>query len=146
MFKKPKSAKMSRKGAFLEIMNAIIPWKALCATIEPYYANDQEGSSFELEVMFRIYFLQHCFCLSDRDVEGELYDSYAMRKFSKLGDWEQTTPDEVVIQRFRNLLEVNGLAKDLIERINTILAQNGVQISRGRIVEPTITREHFSAE
>ena len=54
--------------------------------------------------------------------------------------------NEVVIQRFRNLLEANGLAKDLIERINTIVAQNGVQISHGRIVEPTITREHFSAE
>lgn len=54
--------------------------------------------------------------------------------------------NEVVIQRFRNLLEANGLAKDLIERINTILAQNGVQILRGRIVGPTITREHFSAE
>ena len=54
--------------------------------------------------------------------------------------------NEVVIQRFRNLLEANGLAKDLIERINTIVAQNGVQISHGRIVEPTITREHVSAE
>ena len=54
--------------------------------------------------------------------------------------------NEVVIQRFRNLLEANGLAKDLIERINTILAQNGVQILRGRIVGLTITREHFSAE
>ena len=75
-------AKTTRRAAFLDEMERVVPWSALCALIEPFYPKPGNGRRpVGVERMLRIYFLQHWFNLSDPAVEEALYDSRAMRSF-----------------------------------------------------------------
>lgn len=47
-------------------MDRIVPWKALCAVVEPFYPKAGNGRPpIGLERMLRIHFLQHWFNLTD---------------------------------------------------------------------------------
>ena len=51
--------KKTRRAAFLEEMNQVVPWNELCALIEPHYPKAGGGRRpKELEQMLRIYFVQ----------------------------------------------------------------------------------------
>jgi transposase, IS5 family len=74
--------KKTRRGLFLEEMEQVVPWAALCALIEPVYPKAGQGRPpVGVERMLRIYFLQQWFNLSDPAVEEALYDSAALRGF-----------------------------------------------------------------
>ncbi len=50
--------KTTRRAAFLAEMNRVVPWKQLCALIEPVYPKAGNGRPpVGLERMLRIYFL-----------------------------------------------------------------------------------------
>src|SRR5215472_12107601 len=75
-------AKKTRRAAFLEEMEQVVPWAELCRLIEPHYPKAGNGGHpVGLERMLRIYFLQQWFNLSDPGVEEALYDSVVMRQF-----------------------------------------------------------------
>jgi len=60
-------SKPTRRAAFLAEMNRVVPWRALCALIEPVYPKAGKGRApVGLERMLGIYFLQQWFNLSDR--------------------------------------------------------------------------------
>src|ERR1700757_4041751 len=74
--------KKTRRTAFLGEMNQVVPWRELCALIEPHYPQAGNGRPpIGVERMLRIYFLQQWFNLSDPAVEEALYDSLVMRDF-----------------------------------------------------------------
>jgi hypothetical protein len=63
-------AKTTRRAAFLAEMERVVPWSALCASIEPFYPKPGNGRPpIGVERMLRIYFLQQWFDLSDPSVE-----------------------------------------------------------------------------
>ena len=67
--------KKTRRVAFLEEMEQVVPWSKLCALVEPHYPKPGNGRRpVGLERMLRIYFLQQWFNLSDPAVEQALYD------------------------------------------------------------------------
>ena len=54
----------TKREDFLDAMNAIVPWAALCAVIEPHYPKAGNGRPpIGLERMLRIHLLQHWFNL-----------------------------------------------------------------------------------
>ena len=60
-------SKKTRRAAFLEEMEQVVPWAELCALIEPYYPKAGNGRQpVGVERMLRVYFLQQWFNLSDR--------------------------------------------------------------------------------
>jgi len=68
--------KKTRRAVFLEEMNQVVPWRELCALIEPHYPKAGSGRPpIGVERMLRTYFLQQWFNLSDPGVEEALYDS-----------------------------------------------------------------------
>ena len=70
------------RAEFLEEMEQVVPWKKLCALIEPHYPKTGNGRPpVGVERMLRMYFLQQWFNLSDPAVEEVLYDSVVMRDF-----------------------------------------------------------------
>lgn len=74
--------KTTRRAAFLSEMERVVPWRELCAVIEPFYPKGEGGRpAVGLERMLRIYFLQQWFNLSDPAAEEALYDSALMRHF-----------------------------------------------------------------
>jgi transposase, IS5 family len=68
--------KKTRRAEFLEEMEQVVPWKKLCALIEPHYPKAGNGRPpVGVERMLRMYFLQQWFNLSDPAVEEALYGS-----------------------------------------------------------------------
>ena len=136
-----KYRKKTRKEIFLEEMDQIIPWSEMCAAIKPYYPKQPKAAGRKpvgLERMLRIHFLQHWFELSDPAAEEALYDSRAMRQFVGIDLGKEPVPDETTICKFRHLMERHNLGDELFRLVNVYLAENGLKINRGTIVDATI--------
>jgi len=143
-----KYRKKTRKEIFLEEMDHIIPWKALSKVIKPYYPTPKGAGRRPIGIqrMLRIHFLQHWFELSDPGAEEALYDSRAMRKFVGIDLGKETVPDETTILNFRHLMERHNLGDEMFRLVNVYLAENGLKVSRGTIVDATIINAPTSAK
>jgi IS5 family transposase len=134
--------KATRRDVFLAEMDKVVPWDRLCTVIEPFYPKVREGEGgrrpIGLERMLRIHFLQQWYALSDPGVEEALYDSEAMRRFVGIDLGREGAPDESTVLQFRHLLERHGLAKQVFAEVSKYLAEHGMKLSRGTIVDATI--------
>jgi transposase, IS5 family len=131
--------KTTRRERFLVEMNKVIPWERLIAVVEPHYKKPGPGRRpMDLEMMLRIYFLQHWFDLSDPAAEDAIYDSESMRRFVGIELGQETIPDESTILRFRHLLEEHELTKAIFEEISSLLEEKGLLLKQGTIVDATI--------
>jgi len=111
--------KKTRRAAFLEEMNQVVPWRQLCALIEPHYPKAGSGRPpIGVERMLRIYFLQQWFNLSDPGVEEALYDSAALRQFVGIDLGREPAPDETTACKFRHLLEEQQVGGKMLEAVN----------------------------
>ena len=135
-----KFRKKTRKEIFLDEMDQIIPWKALSKAIKPYYPKPKGAGRrpIGIERMLRIHFLQHWFELSDPGAEEALYDSRAMRQFVGIDLGKEPVPDETTILNFRHLMERYNLGDEMFQLVNVYLAENGLKVNRGTIVDATI--------
>src|SRR5438094_4553615 len=134
-----KHAKATRRAQFLAEMDRVVPWKELCALIEPAYSKGATGRRpVGLERMLRIYFLQQWFNLSDPGVEEALYDSAVMRQFVGIDLGCEPVPDETTVCKFRHLLEEHQLGEQILGQVNLHLQAQGVRITTGTIVDATI--------
>src|SRR5437764_2734233 len=129
----------TRRAIFLEEMEQVVPWRELCALIEPFYPKPGNGRPpVGVERMLRIYFLQQWFNLSDPAVEEALYDSLAMRRFVDIDLGREPAPDETTVCRFRHLLEEHDLGRPLFDEVQRQLAAKGLKVATGTIVDATI--------
>src|SRR5213594_3540165 len=102
----------TRRAIFLEEMEQVVPWRELCALVEPHYPKPGNGRPrVGVERMLRIYFLQQWFSLSDPAVEEALYDSAVMRQFVGIDLGCEPVPDETTVCKFRHLLEAHQLGE-----------------------------------
>ena len=132
--------KPTRRERFLDEMNRVVPWVELVAAIEPVYpkAEGPGRPPVGVERMLRLHCLQQWFNLSDPAVEEALYDSRAMRQFVGIDLGREPVPDETTICKFRHLLEAHQVGEQLFARIREHLVKQGLQVSRGTIVDATI--------
>src|ERR1700675_3294662 len=132
-------SKKTRRAAFLEEMEQVVPWAELCALIEPVYPKAGNGRQpVGVERMLRVYFLQQWFNLSDPAVEEALYDSAGMRQFVGIDLGNEPVPDETTVCKFRHLLEAHQLGERLFEEVGRHLQERGMKVSGGTIVDATI--------
>ena len=132
-------AKTTRRAVFLTEMERVVPWPALSGLIDPFYPKPGNGRPpIGVDRMLRIYFLQHWFNLSDPAVEEALYDSLAMRRFVGIDLGREPVPDETTVCRFRHLLEEHDLGRQLFDEVQRHLADNGLKVATGTIVDATI--------
>jgi IS5 family transposase len=133
------NGRTTRKAKFLVEMDALLPWSALCALIEPYYPKAGNGRRpIGLERMLRIHFLQLWFNLADEACEEALYDTPLFREFAMIDLGEERVPDATTMLKFRRLLETNDLGRAVFERVNGLLAERGLKVSGGTMVDATI--------
>jgi transposase, IS5 family len=134
-----KHGKLTRRAAFLAEMDRVVPWRELCALIEPFYPKTGNGRPpVGLERMLRLHLLQHWFNLSDPAAEEALYESLSMRQFVGIDLGREPVPDETTILNFRHLLERHSLGHAVFERVNRYLASRGLKVAGGTIVDATI--------
>ena len=128
----------TRREEFLERMDSLIPWQKLEERIRPYYFRGQRGRRpYPLAVMLRVHIVQLCYNLSDPAMEDLLYEAESVRRFSGLR-LSEPIPDESTILHFRHLLERHELGQGLFEEIKSHLAEQGVRLMEGTIVDATI--------
>jgi len=133
--------KLTRRERFLAEMDAVVPWGRLLALIEPLYpkAGPKGGRpAMLLETMLRVYFLQNWYALSDPVAEETLYDSEAMRRFAGIELGDDRIPDETTILNFRHMLERHGLTEAIFAEVNALLADKGITLRSGTLVDATI--------
>jgi transposase, IS5 family len=133
--------KVTRREQFLAEMEAVVPWGRLLALIAPHHpkAGPKGGRPpMPLETMLRVYFLQNWYMLSDPMAEETLYDSEAMRRFAGIELGDDRVPDETTILNFRHLLERHGLTEAIFADVNAHLADKGITLRSGTLVDATI--------
>lgn len=136
---RPKNNRHVRAGTFLKEMKAILPWKALCQLIQPFYYKNSTGRpAMDLLLMIRIHCLQQWFNLSDPAAEEAILDRYSFQEFLEIDLMENRIPDETTILNFRHLLEKHSLGGKIMQAINLMLAQKGMILQEGTIVDATL--------
>ena len=133
------SRKPTRREEFLQTMDAIVPWAALCQVIEPHYPKAGNGRPpIGLERMLRIHFLQHWFNLADLACEEALYDSASLRRFVGIDLGRERVPDATTLLKFRKLLNEHKLGEALFAKVGQQLQERGFKVNTGTIVDATI--------
>lgn len=137
------SKRVTRRQRFLEQLDARIPWEAWEALVEPHYPRPGNGRPpVELRTMLRMYVVQVAFQLSDEGTEDALADSRAVRAFVGC----EEPPDATTLCRFRHLLEENRLGEAMFAGLNAALAEEGLGISAGTIVDATFVESPSSTK
>ena len=131
--------KLTRRDRFLAEIEALTPWSELLEALKPCYPKGERGRPpIGLERMLRLYVVQQCFGLSDEGAEDALYDSQAIRRFVGIDLAREAAPDATTLLKFRRRLEKNNLTKTIFETINGHLANKGLLLKEGTIVDATI--------
>jgi IS5 family transposase len=132
--------KLTRRDRFLAEIETATPWPALVAVLLPYYPKgDGRGRPpIGLERMLRMYIAQQCFGLSDEGIEDAIYDSQAIRGFVGIDLTHESAPDATTLLKFRRLLEQHKLTERIFNEINGHLANKGLMMREGTIVDATL--------
>ena len=119
----------TRREAFLERLEE---------RIRPHYPKAGRGRQpYDLSVMLRVHIVQVCYNLSDPGMEDLLYEAESVRRFVGLRLIDPL-PDESTILHFRHLLERHNLGQGLFTEVKEYLAEQGVWLKEGTIVDATI--------
>jgi IS5 family transposase len=130
--------RQTRREKFLEQMDGLIPWKRLEKRIQRYYPKSGNGRQpYPLKVMLRLHCMQLFYNLSDPALEDALYEIESMRRFAGLS-LAGPLPDETTILKFRHLLERHNLGRVILKEVNGHLAEQGLLLREGTIVDATI--------
>ena len=131
--------KQTRRDRFLAEMEQVVPWARLVERLRPLYPKGERGRKpIALELMVRLYFLQQWYGLADEALEDALYDSQALRGFAGIDLASTSVPDATTVLHFRHWLERYDLTRVLFDEVAALLAERGLLMRQGTIVDATI--------
>ena len=134
--------KITRRERFLAEMEQAVPWSRLLKALSPYYYPDSRGKRgrppIPLKRILRMYFVQQWYALADEALEDAIYDSQALRDFVGIDLSVESVPDATTVLKFRHLLEKQALTQVLFKQINDHLAERGMLMREGTIVDATM--------
>jgi IS5 family transposase len=131
--------KRTRRAAFLDTMDQVVPWPVLIAVVAPHYVEATTGRpKTDLELLIRATSLAIWFGLSDEQLEDDIHEMPVFRKFLRLECGDARVPDHTVLCRFRNFLDKHNLTREIFDKVNLLLAQQGLMVREGTAVDATI--------
>lgn len=132
--------KLTRRDRFLAEIEAVTPWAELERTVAPHYPSSGERGRppMGLGRMLRMYVAQQCFRLTDDGIEDALYDNQAIRRFVGIDLAREGAPDATTLFKVRRLLETHQLTESIFNTINVHLAEKGLLLCEGTIVDATM--------
>ena len=131
--------RQTRRDKFLSEMERAVPWARLVTRLEPLYPKGARGRPpIGLERMLRVYLVQQWYGLADEAVEDGLYDSQALRSFVGIDLNRDPVPDATTLLKFRHWLERHGLTRVIFDEVAAMLAERGLLMRQGTIVDATI--------
>jgi IS5 family transposase len=125
-----------RRDQFLAEMNAVVPWNRMSALIERHNPKGWRPP-LTLETML-VFFLPNWNALRNSMAEETLYDGDVMRRFAATGLGDERIPYETTILNFRHRLERHGLTEALFAAVNGHLADKGITLRSGTLVDATM--------
>lgn len=132
-------SRKTRREVFLAQMDQVIPWASLIALIEPFYPKGLRGRPpIGIERMLRLYFVQLWNSFSDEGAEDALYDMPVLARFVGIDLTSERVPDATTLKNFRHLLEAHSLVPKILAHINALLADKGLMLREGTIVDATL--------
>ena len=131
--------KQTRRDKFLADMEKVVPWGRLVGRLQLLYPKGERGRPpIGLERMLRVYCLQQWYGLAEEGMEDALYDSQALRGFAGIELSRDPVPDATTMLHFRHWLEQHNLTKVLFDEVGATLAERGLLMRQGTIVDATI--------
>lgn len=131
---------MTRRENFLGEIEQVVPWARLQALIEPKYPTCGRVGRKPICVphMLRMYLLQQWFGQAEEAGEDAIYDSQAMRDFVDIDLSHEAGSDATTLLKFRCLLEEHAPTAQLYQGINAHLAERGLLLREGTMVDASI--------
>lgn len=127
-----------RTGAFLDRMQALIPWTEIAEELTPALYDGSTGRpGFPVTVLVKALLLEAWFNLSDPELEEQVLDRLSFQRFLGVGG-RADIPDETTVCRFRAKLVAIGAMGDLFDCVQHLIAQEGVVVRQGTLVDATI--------
>ena len=133
--------KRTKREKFLAEMDAVVPWQALIALIEPHYPKTSSKGGrppYPLATMLRIHLMQEWYSLSNPAMEDALIEDPTMRRFAGIDMLSDLIPDETTILAFRHLLEKHNLGEQIFETVKIHLKERGMAMKQGTIIDATL--------
>lgn len=128
----------TRREKFLAQLEELVPWQKLNQQLSKGHRKAGPGRPpYPLDTLLRIHIMQLAYNLSDPEMEDYLYEVESMRRFARLR-LSENIPDESTILNFRHYLEDHKFGRKIFETINLHLAEKGLRLREGTIVDATI--------
>ncbi len=133
-------ANLSEAGDPLERLNAVIDWeifRPILARIDSKERKSAAGRKPTCRVlMFKLLILQRLHNLSDERLQYQVSDRLSFMRFLGL-ELSGNVPDARTVWAFREALKEHRLVEPLFERLNQALADLGVELKSGQIIDAT---------
>ena len=133
-------ASLSKTGDPLERLNAIIDWEIFRPILECLDSKERKSKAGRKPtcriLMFKMLVLQRLNGLSDERLQYQVTDRLSFMRFLGVA-LAGNVPDARTVWAFREALKEHKLADALFERLNQALAEMGIEIKSGQIIDAT---------
>lgn len=133
-------ASLSEAGDPLERLNAVIDWKIFLPILERIDVKARKSTAGRKPLcrvlMFKLLILQRLHNLADERLQYQVTDRLSFMRF--LGLYlAADVPDARTVWAFREALKEHQLVEPLFDRLNQALAELGVEMKSGQIIDAT---------
>jgi IS5 family transposase len=133
-------ASLSKTGDPLERLNAIIDWEIFRPILDRMDAKARKSNAGRKPtcriLMFKMLVLQRLNGLSDERLQYQVTDRLSFMRFLGV-ELAGNVPDARTVWAFREALKEHQLAEALFDRLNQALAQMGIELKSGQIIDAT---------
>jgi IS5 family transposase len=132
---------LEKNGDPLVKINQVVAWEEFRDVLEKAREKDRKSEAgrkaFDVILMFKILILQSLYNLSDDGIEYQIRDRISFMRFLGL-NIDERVPDAKTIWLYREQLSELNLIKELFERFDLYLSNNGFKAQKGQIVDANI--------
>lgn len=126
-----------RRNAMLDRIDELIEWAPVEALLRDLHGSRYGRPAYSPVSLFKVLLLQQWYALSETKLEEALEDRLSFRRFCGL-TLEDSSPDQVTINRFRNLLVREGLAQPLFDEIVRQIDERGLLLRQGTLIDASL--------
>lgn len=126
-------------NAKLSAIEALIAWERLAPLVAALRPGETGRPPYPALAMLKALYLQALYDLSDPGLEEALLDRLSFRRFCGFG-LDAGTPDQTTLCRFRLAAARAGVLEACLCEINRQLAQRGLILRKGTLVDATLIR------
>lgn len=123
----------------LERLGGAVDWGRFEGLLGVIYSSARGRPSYPPLLLFKCLLLQQWYRLSDPGLEEAVGDRLSFRRFVGLS-LDERVPDHSTLSRFRSRLGDGGLAERLFEELHRQLAERGLVLRQGTLIDATVVR------